>query len=220
MKRIIAFVLLGLLIYAGGFVIYYAYMDLKTNVSVPTDINNITPAGVHTGLVVDGSVYQVLDEIRTETVQPKLFGIPVGEEIEQHFYVLPLRTSQMYMLIAVSDKQDLEIIKKIKTFSPKERDPDAPSLEIIGIAEEISPFDQTELKYYLMAHLNLIGINNDLVRPMETMVANHIVPYTIYVKHPSGADYVPLIVGIAMCVVGIGLTVLLIVRIKREKEYY
>ncbi len=221
MKRVIAFVFLGLLIYAGGFVIYYSYTDLKINVTVPTDISNITPEGVHTGLVVDGSVYQVLDEIRTETVQPKLFGIPVGKEIEQHYYVLPLGTSQMYMLIAVSDERDLEMIERIKTTDPKERDPEAPALEIVGVAEEIPPLDQTELRSYLMSRLDLIGIDDAaFVRPNETLVVNHIVPYTIFVKHPSGADYVPLIVGISMCVVGIGLTVLLIVRIKREKEYY
>ncbi len=227
MKRIIAFVFLGLLIYAGGFVIYYSYTDLKINVTVPTDISNIAPEGVYTGLVVGGSVYQVLDEIYTETVQPKLFGIPVGEEIEQHYYVLPLGTSQMYMLIAVSDKRDLEMIERIKTTDPKERDPEAPSLEIIGVTEEIPPvgkprsLNQVLLRYYLMSRLDLIGIGNDVfVRPNETLVSGHIVPYTIYVKHPSGADYVPLIVGIAMCVVGIGLAALLIVRIERKKEYY
>ncbi len=241
MKRIIAFVFLGLLIYAGGFVIYYSYTDLKINVTVPTDISNIAPGGVHTGLVVGGSVYQVLDEIYTETVQPRLFGIPVGEEIEQHYYVLPLGTSQMYMLIAVSDKRDLEMIERIKTSDPKERDPEAPVLEIIGVAEEIPPvgklsslnaeeipsagkpssLNQALLRYYLMSRLDLIGIGNDVfVRPNETLVSGHIVPYTIYVKHPGGADYVPLIVGIATCVVGLGLTALLIVRIQREKEYY
>lgn len=221
MKRIIAFVFLGLLIYAGGFVIYYSFRDLIINTTVPADISTITPEGFYTGLMVDGSVYQVLDEIRTETVQPKLLGIPVGKAIKQHYYVLPLGTSQKYMLLAVSDERDLEMIEQIKTKKPKERDPEAPALEIVGVAEEIPPLDQTELKYYLMAHLDLIGIGDDVfVRPNETLVANHVVPYIIYVKHPGSADYVPLIIGIAMCVVGIGLVVLLIVRIKREKEYY
>lgn len=221
MKRIIAFVFLGLLIYAGGFVIYYSFADLKMNTTVPTDISTITPEGFYTGLVVDGSVYQVLDEIRTETVQPKLLGIPVGKAVKQHYYVLPFGTSQKYMLLAVSDERDLEIIERIKTKNPKERDPKAPALEIFGVVGEIPPLDQTELKYYLMAHLDLIGIGDDVfVRPIETLVANHVVPYTIYVKHPGSADYVPLIIGIAMCVVGIGLAALLIIRIKREKEYY
>lgn len=221
MKRIIAFVFLGLLIYAGVFVIYYSYEDLKISAFTPTDISNLTPEGFYTGLAVGGSVYQVLDEIRTETVQSKIVGIPVGEPIKQHYYVLPLKTQYKYMLIAVSDERDLEIIEQIKTKTPKERDPDAPALEFIGVAGEIPPLDRIEIKSYLLAHLDLIGIGDDVfVRPIETLVTNHIVPYTIYVKHPSKADYVPLIIGIAMCVVGIGLTVLLILRIKREKEYY
>lgn len=226
MKRIIAFVLLGLLIYAGVFVIYYSAVDIKINNTTPVTLENIAPKKMRSGLVVEGSIYQVIDKVYTKKVQSKLFGIPIGEAVEQNFYVLPLESSDMFMVIAASDEKDIEALEQLKTDKPRERRQDDPVLEVYGITEEIAPFvvgdfDLMSVKNFLLEHSELIGYTEDVFgRPLESVAGNYVVPYTLYVKHPGGADYVSLIVGIAMCVVGIALAVLLILRIKDEREGY
>lgn len=224
MKRIIAFVLLGLLIYAGAFVIYYAAVDLEINSAAPAYLDNVNPGNFHTGLVVEGEIYQVMDEIKTKTVQPRLFGIPFGKAITQHYYVLPLYSSQMFTLIVVSEEEDVEALEQMIVREPHEREPNDPVLKITGIAEELPLIGVlSDLKTYLLGHPELIGYDDpDVIfaRPLEPAADNHTVPYAIYVKHPTGKDYVSLIVGIAMCVVGVALAVLLIIRIKSEKEGY
>lgn len=221
MKRIIAFVLLGLLIYAGGFVIYYSAAELEINSAAPAYLNNIHPGNFRTGLVVEGEIYQAMDKIYEKTTQPRLFGAPFGKAITQHFYVLPLTDSEMYMLIAASDENDIEALEKMIVSAPRERNINDPVLNITGITEEIPFFEKNEMISFLIQHPDLIGYKDQLyARPTEIAASNHIVPYIVYIKHPTGSDYVPLIVGIAMCVVGITLVVLLILRIKSEREGY
>lgn len=221
MKRIIAFVLLGLLIYAGGFVIYYSAIDLKINNSVPVNLAYISPNDIHTGLVAEGSVYQIIDEVYTDSHQPKMFGIPFGEEIVQHFYALPLGASDKYMLISASEKEDIEALEKLKTKEPKERGEDDPALEVFGIMEETAPLKNKIFKdFFLYDHPKLIGYSEYAPYRTETVADSHVVPYTLYIKHPRGTDYIPLYIGIGMCVVGIGLAVLLILKIKGERESY
>lgn len=221
MKRIIAFVLLGLLIYAGGFVIYYAAIDLKINNSVPADLESIRPNSVHTGLVAEGNVYQVLDEVYTDEHQPKLLGIPFGEAKVQHFYALPFGESDKFMLISASEQEDIEALERLKTDIPRIRGIDDPVLKVYGIMEETAPLDAKLFKDFLIIRYpELLGYSEYDFYRTEIAANNHVVPYTLYIKHPSGTDYIPLIVGIAMCAVGAGLAVLIILKIKSEREGY
>ena len=221
MKRVIAFVFLGLLIYAGGFVIYYAAVDLRLNNSVPVDLEYIQPQNINTGLVAGGNVYQVIEEVYTKKHQPTLFGIPFGETVTQHFYALPLGTSGKFMLISASDEKDIEALELLKTDKPRERGKNDPVLEVYGVMEETAPLENKRLKeFFLYDRPELIGYSADYPYRLETVADNHVVPFTFYIKHLRGADYVPLIVGIAMCVVGLGLAALLIFKIKREREDY
>ena len=221
MKRIIAFVLLGLLIYAGGFVIYYALVDLGIRHSVPNDLERLQPYSMYTGLVAEGDVYQVVDKLYTEVHRAKLLGIPVGKAITQHYYILPVGTSGMFMLIAASDENDIEALEKMKTDTPRERGKNDPALEVYGIMEETSPIPKSWMRdYFIYKQPELIGYSWDDPYRFTYVADKHIVPFTLYIKHPGDVDYTPLIVGIAMCVVGTGLTVLLILRIKSEREGY
>ncbi len=221
MKRIIAFVLLGLLIYAGGYVIYYASVDIRINTAVAKDLNDLNVNNTHTWTVVEGSVYQVMLEYDIKTTQPTFFGIPYGDPIEQHYFILPLGKSYMYMGIAVSDKHDLEIIRQLKIPEPRERAEGDLTLEIRGVADEMPKETLTNLKAFLINNFDLLGGGRTVLDiPTEPEVAHHIIPYIIHVRHTSGNEHVPLIIGIAMCLVGIGLAVLLIIRIKSEREGY
>ena len=158
MKRIIAFVLLGLLIYAGGFVIYYAAIDLKINNSVPTDLESIRPNSVHTGLVAEGNVYQVLDVVYTDKHQPKLLGIPFGEAKVRYFYALPFGASDKFMLISASEQEDIEALERLKTDIPRERGTDDPVLKVYGIVEETAPLDAKLFKDFMLSgYSELLG---------------------------------------------------------------
>lgn len=220
MKRIIAFVLLGLLVYAGGFVIYYSASELKINSSAPADLNNVHPDNFYNGLVVDGEIYQVMEKINEKTTRPRLFGAPFGKATTQHFYILPLTKSDKFMLIAASDENDIQALENMLVREPRQRAVNDPVLNIIGVVEEVPFLEKNNLIAYLIEHPKLIGYNEVYMHPSEAAASNHIVPYIVYIKHPTGADYAPLIIGAAMCVVGIGLAVLLGLRIKSEKEGY
>lgn len=226
MKRIIAFVLLGLLVYAGGFVIYYAAVDLKINNDIPVYLDNIGSDNIHTGLVAEGSVYQVIEEVYTVKYQSRLFGVPIGKEITQHFYALPLGDSDNYkfMLIAASEQEDVEALERLKTNKPRERGNDDPALHVYGVMEETPANDAKKLKDLLLyEHPKLIGYDDLAPYRLESVANNHVIPYTFYIKHienGSGADYIPLYIGIGMCAAGIGLAVLLILRIKDERQGY
>lgn len=219
MKRIIALVFLGLLVYAGGFIIYYAALDLKINNSAPMRLEDIQPQSIYNGLTAEGSVYQVIEEIYTKEYQPKLLGLPFGKATIQHYYVLPFGASDRFMLIAAYDEQDIEILNRLKTDSPRERGENDPVLEVRGIIEETAPLENQKLKEYLLYESpELIGYWHDYPYRLESVADKHAIRYTLYIKHPSGADYIPLYIGIGMCVVGIGLAVVLILRIKSERD--
>ena len=136
MKRIIAFVLLGLLIYAGVYMIYYSSREMKISKATAIDLSNVNSGNVHTWTIVDGSIYQVMKEYKTEKTQPKMFGVPYGEPIEKHYYILPLGMSYMYIMLEASDEQDLEIIEQMRVSSPREFVSGDITLDIHCVAEK------------------------------------------------------------------------------------
>ena len=220
MKRIIAYTFLGLLIYAGGYMIYYASVDLRINTAVAKDLDYLDYGNLQTWNVVEGSVYQVINEFKTETTQPTLFGFPYGEPIEQRYYILPVQDTRKFLLLLVSDEHDLEIIEQLKTNTPHKRTEDDTVLEIRGVADRMPLTMFTDLKYYLMKYHDLIDPERGLMPISEVEVSHHIIPYVIHVRHTYGNEHIPLIIGISMCLIGIGLAVLLTIKIKRDKDSY
>lgn len=222
MKRIIAFVLLGLLIYAGGFVIFYSCRDMLVNSAVPADMRNISANALSDGMIVKGSIYQVIGkEVDSETYGETFFS----KGTKQHFYALPYENSGQYVLLGVSDEKDLEIIEQLKTEKPRERADGAPELDIFGVVGNMQPAQKSALTQFLVARPELLGIKDFLEQyiiggRIETLAQNHIAPYVIYIKHRGDMNYIPLIAGIAMCAAGIALIILLVKRIKDEKESY
>lgn len=220
MKRIIAYTFLGLLIYAGGFLIYYAAVDLRINTAVAKDLTHLDTGNLRAWTVVEGSVHQVMKEFKTETTQPTLFGFPYGKPIEKHYYLLPMGETRIFMLLLASDEHDLEIIEQLKTDMPHERAEGDATLEIRGVVEEMSLTMFQDLKYYLMKYNDLLGARTGLMPTDEVETSRHIIPYVIQIRHTHGNEHIPLIIGIAMCLVGIGLAVLLTVKIKLDKDSY
>lgn len=235
MKRILAFVLLGLLIYAGGFVIFYSCRDLLINSTTPVDLKNVSPSRLSDGMTVKGSIYQVIGraypvEAYGEIVGGAVFTETHGENFlskgtKQYFFALPYESSDRFVLLAISDKKDLDTIKQLLTNKPHVYADGAPGLDIYGVVGNMQPAQKSALTQFLIARPEALGIESgtDLYSHMYTMdllANNRIAPYVIYVKHNRGADIVPLIIGIAMCAAGILLIILLVKRIKDEKESY
>lgn len=247
MKRIITFVLLGLLIYAGGFVIFYSCRDILTNTTVPVDIRSVPPDSLHDGMTVEGSIYQVIGR----AVDAEAYSEKIGREVDtetyrmisravyaetywdnlfskgtaQYYYAFPYEGSGKFVLLAVSDKEDLEAIKQLYTEKPHEYADGAPKLDIYGVVGNMEPTQKSSLTAYLVYNPEVLGIENGLdlyshLYTMELFANAHIAPYVIYITHPKGADIIPLIIGIAMCAAGIVLIILLVKRIKDEKESY
>lgn len=219
MKRIIAFVLLGLLIYAGGYVIYYASVDFRINTTVAKDLFSMDYSNMHTWNVVEGKVYQVINKFKTETTQPTLFGFPYGKPIEQHYYIMPINDTRMFLLLTANDEHDIEILEQLKTNTPHKFAEGDLALEIRGVAEKMPLIMFTNLKMYIINN-DLVESRKGLLPVTEAEAAGHIIPYIIHVRHTSGNEHIPLIIGITMCLVGIGLAVLLFLKIKSEREGY
>lgn len=206
MKRIIAFVLLGLLVYAGGFVIVYAAEDISVSESVPQFFSG----NLHSG-TIEGRIQKSIDKLGTKTYQDTLLGIPIGEKITQHIYVIPVGDSETpnYMLLAVTEPADIEAVENLTS----------EGFRFTGVAMEMERETKTELKNFLIDRPRLIGTENN---PYSNEIAanNRITPYMIRVCEIGKADYTSLWVGIAMCAVGIGLAALLILKIVRERSGY
>ena len=76
------------------------------------------------------------------------------------------------------------------------------------------------MKKVFMEDTTLLGKRPLVDYISEPDVTHHIIPYVLHIRHPQGGEQLPLVIGIAVCVVGVGLTVLLILRIKGEREGY
>lgn len=207
MKRIIAFVLLGLLIYAGGFVIVYSLREINVITSVPQPITG----NLRDGGTAEGKIRKTIAKLGTKTYQETLLGLPIGEKITQYYYIIPVSDSETpnYMLLAVSDPADIEAVGNLPSGEFK----------FTGISVSMDREWKNKLIEYLKENPKLTGMETNPYTD-EIAANNRITPYIIKVCEIGNPDYTPIWVGLAMCVVGIGLAALLALKIFREKSGY
>lgn len=194
---------------------------------VPKNFDYVTPDACYEGLVVRGEIYQTVGLLpgAGEYVTPRFLGIPLGKQVARRFYVIPLGLeediqNQKYMLICVSDEEDVELLESLKKLRPEPRDPDASALSFRGtMAETDSGRYAAMVQYFKDHHYYLTGIEWGVTYG-DTVFQKHVVPYVIYVDNRESADYSPIIIGSVLVVVGAALAVILIFRIKGEREGY
>lgn len=213
MKRIIAFVLLGLMIYAGGFALYFGIYDmLKYNDTTVYNFNSMNTGNFRAGILVEGhtsylrkyelDMYSPGDstqEIFTE--QPRILGIPVGKQKHMKRYLMEVGYAEKHadkqFCIIMFPEEDIE---RVDAALLREGEP----VEFSGIVKDSSMIN---------AKNNNLFIKNP---------NSDIIPYIIYVTDDTARyEYIPaVIVGAVLILFGGGGAYLLFRRIKSEKEGY
>lgn len=206
MKRIIAFVFLGILIYAGIYVAVYGISEYQVSQDVPITLE----MPLEHGLTIKDSVSEQFGKIRQKTNQAKLFGIPIAEETTTYFYAIAIGDHPDYLLLAVTKPEDIEALENASKDS---------EFSFTGVLQAMDRPTYEAMIGYLYAHLDLIGLESSLYI-VETSVTSHISKYVIYVRDIGKPDTVPIIAGAAMFLVGAGLAALLIIRIAGERTGY
>lgn len=206
MKRIIAFVFLGLVIYAGVFIMIYGIGEFGVDMNEPITLEMT----LRDSMPIKGKIGEQFGLLGKKKSTPTLFGIPVGETAVTYFYVMPIGDSLDYMLIAVTDPEDKEAVENV---SPGNE------FSFTGIVRSMDPKTSEDLRFYLIDHPDLIGQETSFYI-LQTAAAAHVVNYVIYVQDLKDPDPAPIIAGAAMIFVGAGLAALLIVKIVRERTGY
>lgn len=206
MKRVIAFVILGLLIYAGGFVTVYGALDIAAGLGTPHALGS----NIHSGLIINDKLGSVAGKLGVENFRSSFLGVEFGEPTARHYFVIPAGDTQNFMLIAVTDPDDVEAIENVNSGG---------DFSFTGRIVDMDPSIRNKMIEFIVNNPHLVNGENQ-VYTIEIIAANHTVPYIIEVRDFGNPDYLPLIVGAAMLVIGGGLAALLIVKIVRERSGY
>lgn len=208
MKRIIALVFLGLLIYASIFVIVYGVDDVVSSLSTPVTLDGY----ISVGNTVDDTLDTVIGHLSTKNIRNGILGTLFNDPIVRHYYVIPIGKEPNYMVIAVTDPDDVEAIENIKSGG---------EFPLTGRIYEMDYNVREDLTHYLMANPHLIGEKaENQVYIIEMLARGRIAPYVIDVCDIGPPNYATLIIGAALFILGAGLAALLIVKIVREKTGY
>ena len=206
MKRIIAFVFLGLLIYAGIFVTIYAVGEYMILLNDPITLEMT----FQDGLPIEDKIVQQSGYLGKRTTQAELLGVPFGKKTVTYFYVIPIGEKPNYMLIGVTDPKDIEAVENVSEKEP---------FKFTGTLKSMHRSIYNSLNSYLVNNPKLINAENKFYN-VDTIAENHITAYVIYVGELKSRDPVPIIVGAAMILLGAGLAALLTVKIVRERTGY
>lgn len=212
MKRIIAFVLLGLVLYAGGFVLVEGLQNaMEYDNDQVFNFNEMDDGDFRENIRVEGSVSELrkynlsemspgdsIDEMYIES--PRLFGIPLGKPRRVKRYLAEVghaeeKSEKKFCIIAFCD-ENIERADNIYE--------NGGTIEFSGI---IKGSDMINAKN-----------NNPIIQNPD----KDVIPYVIYVMNTDEL-FNPLptiIVGAALILIGAAGAAILIFRIKREKEGY
>ena len=212
MKRVIAFVLLGLMIYAGGFILVYGIGNaLEYSSDTTHDFNAMKPDDFGHNVLVEGSVSYLKEYYLSEgspgdkisemyADPPKIFGIPIGKQKRVKRYLAEVgytekKEDKIFCIIAFCEEDIEQADNTLKNGT---------AVEFSGIIKDSD---------IINAKNNNMFINNP---------DSNIIPYVIYVADTDELfNTLPtVIVGAVLLLVGAGGATLLIIRIKHEREGY
>ncbi|MBD5384128.1 MAG: hypothetical protein HDR72_03905 [Ruminococcaceae bacterium] len=232
MKYIIAFVLLGLVTYAGVFLLYYGIRQSVENNRSPIAMTSVPWQQYVSGMAVSARIDQQFGKRFTATVKRKIFDIEYGEPIVQHYYVIPAGkvfspTEQYYMLICVTDEEDVRALDGLYSEKLLTVGSETP-FECRGVLGAMDPPFVEELseffvyKAQLIKDEELVEIFGDPALTMPTHINgyNRICQYVFYVQKSKGGEELPIIIGAALTAAGAGGIALLAVKKHRESTGY
>lgn len=220
-KRIIAFVLLVILAYAGVYMVIYGTERYVLYSGTERNFNTMSAQELQPNLNIKGSIETVMKMLYSENVSSDILGIPIGSTT-RYYYVMPIGyqkniKQQQYCLIAVSDPDDVAAVEKLMKDEPVPLDPNAPQFEFRGIALNTTTGMYLMFKDYLQKYY-YVPEKDFLSYPK---VDNNLIPYTIHVKGKNeGSFTLPIIIGGVCAVLGVGLFILLAIRTYRKAHMY
>lgn len=216
-KRILAFVLLAVLVYGGGYVAIYGTRQYFQYSGAERAYNGLPTGQYQNMLNVTGSIdgtKRVTQLIFTEPVRKEVLGIPIGKQLERKYYILLLNPSEdkaqsKYCVIAATDPDDIKQLEALKNGTSSE-------FEFRGLMSDM-PFT---IHQVLTKRLQEI-YDTDFNIYVHKKVEKYIVPYTIYVKHGEDDDLLlPIIAGGAAALIGAAAIVLLAVNTYQNNHRY
>lgn len=232
MKYIIAFVLLGLVTYAGVFLLYDGIRQSVKNNRPPIAITNVPWQQYVSGMAVSARIDQQFGKRFTAAASRKIFGIEYGEPIVQHYYVIPAGKvfsppEQYYMLICVTAEEDVKALDglyskkllKVGSETPFECSGVLGQMDL-PLAEDMAEF--LSINSQLIKdekYFDLFG-TEALVPATEINGYNHTCQYVFYVQKNKGGEELPIIIGAALTVVGAGGIALFAIKKHRESTGY
>ncbi len=124
MKRIIAFVLFALMIYAGVYFVVYGVNELAIENTYPFPLEMVSSDTLHNGSVISGKVYQQVHYLGKDTIRTEVLNIPIGKPIERRYYLVPLRYEKnirdlRYYVVCVSGEESIARMEKLLVDMPK-----------------------------------------------------------------------------------------------------
>jgi len=220
MKRIIAFVLFALMIYAGGYFIVYGFSELKIANTYPFPLERVSSGTLHNGNMLRGKVFQQVACIGKDTIRPEILHVPVGKPIERRFYLVPLRYEEeeknlRYYTVCVSGEESIAQMEKLSVLLPKPESGDG--FEIKGVAQEITIDMKSQAYGVLSTRTQLVGVDGFLRNPMPNYYYERIIPWTVYERRNFGTEWVLIAVGAALFLGGIIPALILGIKIYRER---
>ncbi|MDE6728025.1 MAG: hypothetical protein K2J80_08825 [Oscillospiraceae bacterium] len=218
-KRIIAFVFVLLIIYAGGYITIYGARQYFTYSGTERDFNKMSPDELQDNLNIKGSIETVTRLLYIGAPTTGIFGIPRSSR--PHYYVMPLGyesepKKQEYCIIVASSEKDIQTLESLKKKSPVPLDPNAPRLEFRAIVYDMDTDTYLMLEHYLWTvydtEFNLLTHAN---------VKRNIAPYVIMVKGKADENLLlPITVGASAVLIGVVLLIILAVSTYKKIHMY
>lgn len=216
-KRILAFVLLAILIYCGGYVAVFGVQQYFLYSGAERSFNYMTPEQYQNMLNVNGSIdgtKKVIRRIYHESVRKDILGLPIGKQLERKYYLLLLNPSEdkeysKYCVIAATEPDAVEQLDALEEGG-------SATFEFRGLMRDMSYSIHTVLTDTLQGIYDTeYNIYN------HKKVEKYIIPYTIFVKSGEDNDLMlPIIAGGAAALVGTAAIVLLAINTYRKNHMY
>ncbi len=214
-KRIIAFVALALLVYAGGYVAIYGLRGYYKFSGPERSLNNMQPQELQNNMRVKGVLdegFKVITKLGEQDITADILGFPIGGQRRRIFYLLLLNPEEeddkrQYCAVAADNEDDAARLETLRSGGTE-------PFEFTGFSLDIS----YDIREELTDHLRKI-YTTDLVYFVPN-VEKHIIPYTIFIMD-NNSDYItPIVAGGAAALAGAAAIVLLAKNTYKKMHMY
>lgn len=213
-KRIITFVALALLVYAGGYVAIYGLRGYVNFSGPERSLNNMQPQELQDNMRVKGTLdegFKVITKLGEQDVTAEILGFPIGGQRQRVFYLLLLNPGEeddkrQYCAVAAED-DDAARLEELQNGGTE-------PFEFTGFSIDIS----YDIREELTDHLRKI-YTPDLVYYVPN-VEKYIIPYTIFIMDNNNDYIIPIVAGGAAALAGVVAIVLLARNTYKKTHMY